>query len=161
MSLPDPPLPARPVSELAVSALPLPELLVSCREEFSAAHVLRAPGLDEAQNRALYGPCADLHGHNYGLEISVRGPVDPATGMVVNFSEIFGLVRREVLERCDHKNLNSDVAFLEGAITTAENLVVRIWELLEPRVHALPGCRLARIKLNETSNTSVEYFGQQ
>jgi 6-pyruvoyltetrahydropterin/6-carboxytetrahydropterin synthase len=145
--------------QLPPSPEAVPELQVSCREEFSAAHVLESPGLDAAANRRLYGPCADLHGHNYSLEVTVRGPVEPATGMVINFTDLFALVREEVLVPCDHKNLNQDVAFLEGTITTAENLAVRIWSLLEPRITDQPGCRLARIRISETSRTSVEYYG--
>ncbi len=132
---------------------------VTCRREFSAAHVLAAPGLSEEANRELYGPCADLHGHNYRLEVSIRGPVDPATGMVVNFREVFDAISREVLAPCDHKNLDGDVPFLEGVITTAENLAAKFWEVLEPHVLALPGCSLTRIRLHETSDTVVDYNG--
>ena len=138
-----------------------PILLVSCTEEFSAAHVLEAPGRTPEENRRLYGPCADLHGHNYVVEVSVRGPVDPDTGMVVNFSDLFGLIREHVLLPCDHKNLNQDVAFLEGEITTAENLAVRVWSLLAPRITEQPGCALHRISISETSRTRVEYHGPQ
>lgn len=138
---------------------PLPRVRVSCREEFSAAHQLIAPGLDERQNRALYGPCADLHGHNYTIELTVEGPVEPATGMVVNFTSLFGLLREAVLGPCDHKNLNVDVPCLHGLITTAENMAVAFWDLLAPQVAAQPGCRLVRIGLSETSRTRVEYAG--
>ena len=136
-----------------------PLATVTCRREFSAAHVLASPSLDEAENRRLYGPCADLHGHNYRLEVSIRGPIDPATGMVVNFSEVFEAISREILVPCDHKNLNADVPFLAGIITTAENLAERFWSILEPHVAALPGCQLTRIRLHETSDTTVDYRG--
>jgi 6-pyruvoyltetrahydropterin/6-carboxytetrahydropterin synthase len=130
------------------------------RTHFSAAHILWSADLSEDENRRLYGPCARLHGHNYELEIAVSGEVDPATGMAVNFSEIARVVREQVIEPCDHRRLETDVPFLEGVITTAENLAAVFWSRLEPTLAALGGARapvrLERLRLFETHEYFVE-----
>jgi len=130
------------------------------RTHFSAAHILWSAELSEEENRALYGPCARLHGHNYELEVAVSGSVDPATGMAVNFAEIGQVVQEQVIEPCDHHRLETDVPFLEGVITTAENLAAVFWERLAPAIAALgrPGApvQLERLRLFETHEYFVE-----
>jgi len=127
--------------------------------EFAAAHRLASPGLTDEQNRALYGPCAREHGHTYGLEVTVRGPVDPRTGMVVDLNVLARLVAERVIAHVDHRDLNRDVPFLEGCITTAENLVTAFWRELEPALRTFPGCRLHRLVLHEGRANRVEYRG--
>lgn len=130
------------------------------REEFSAAHRLESPHLDEAQNRALYGPCFTDHGHNYGLEVAVRGPVDERTGMVMNLADLMRLVRTKIIDAVDHRHLNRDVDFLQGVIPTAENVAIAIWERLEAELQAFPQCQLHRIRLYESASNFVDYFGR-
>jgi 6-pyruvoyltetrahydropterin/6-carboxytetrahydropterin synthase len=130
---------------------------ITCRYRFSAAHVLRRADLTDAQNAALFGPCARPHGHNYELWVTVQGRVDPQTGMVLNFTDLDRIVREQVLEPCDHHDLCGDVPFLEGVLTTAENLVRVFRERLEPQLaRAVPGAVLARLRLFETHDAWVD-----
>lgn len=125
------------------------------RLEFSAAHRLWCESLSPEENRQLYGPCASLHGHNYVLDVTVRGPVDPVTGMVMDLNRI-ALVLDEVLFRVvDHKNLETDVPWLSGRVTTAENVVAAMWDQLRPRL----GGGLHRLRLYESAQNFVDYHG--
>ena len=128
-------------------------VLVSRRETFNAAHQLRDPDLSEAENRRLYGKCANLHGHNYVLEVVVAGEIDPATGYVLDLKELSELVSRRILEHVDHRNLNTDVPWLEGLIPTAENLAMAFWERLRPE---LPAGALHSVRLWETDKNWAE-----
>lgn len=158
------PYPARRMpgpTENAPALADAPHVEIVRREEFSAAHRLESPHLGEAENRALYGPCFTDHGHNYALEVVVRGPVDPRTGMVMNLTELMRIVRERVIAAVDHKHLNRDVDFLAGVIPTAENVAIAIWERLERELEALPACRLHRIRLYESANNFVDYHGRR
>jgi 6-pyruvoyltetrahydropterin/6-carboxytetrahydropterin synthase len=128
-------------------------LLVTRRATFAAAHVLRRGDWSEARNREVFGACAGEHGHNYSLEVSVSGPLDATTGMVINLKELDSAIRSAVIEHVDHRHLNRDVLFLDGVIPTAENLVVAFWQQIEAH---LEGARLERIRLVESENNSVE-----
>lgn len=134
------------------------EVTVTRRMTFSAAHRLHQPALSDEENRALFGKCnsPNGHGHNYVLEVSVRGPVDPRTGYVVDLKWLKETVEVHLLDYLDHRNLNADVAFLSGVNPTTENLVVACWNVLARRVS--PG-RLIRLRLWETENNHVEYEG--
>jgi len=129
-------------------------LLLTRRVTFAAAHVLRRDDWSEQRNREVFGACAGEHGHNYSLEVSVSGPLDPATGMVINLKALDGAIRHAVIEHVDHHHLNRDVLFLRGVIPTAENLVVAFWQQLE--AHLEGSARLERIRLVESENNSVE-----
>jgi 6-pyruvoyltetrahydropterin/6-carboxytetrahydropterin synthase len=135
-----------------------PEVVVTRRTHFNAAHRLFNPDFSEAENERLFGPCANpnYHGHNYNLDVSVAGEIDPATGYVIDIKTLKDLVEEKVLSRFDHKNLNLDVPEFAGTIPTAENIAVVIWRLLEP---AIPRGRLKRIVLWETERNLVEYTG--
>lgn len=137
----------------------MPILTVTRRVRFSAAHRLHNPALSDAENRALFGPDNNPHGHghNYALEVSVTGPLDDRSGYVMDLGALRGLVEREVVRHLDHHHLNADVAFLHGVIPTTENVVVACWRVLEPKLHPL---RLSRLRLFETENNYVEYDGQ-
>lgn len=139
-----------------LSPTPAPEVELLRREEFCAAHRLASPALTRAQNQALYGPCFRAHGHNYELEVAVRGPVDARTGMVMNLTDLMSLVREVIVARVDHRDLNRDVPFLRAVIPTAENLALAFWRELEPHVRKYPGCRLHRIRVYESRNNVVE-----
>ncbi len=133
-------------------------LYLTKRVAFSAAHRLHNPAWSEEQNLQVFGKCARPggHGHDYVLEVTVRGRPDPGTGMVIDLGELKGIIRREVWSRCDHRDMNADVDFMKGRIPTAENIAVAMWEALEP---ALPPGLLYRLRLYETERNVVEYFG--
>lgn len=128
-------------------------VLVSRREAFNAAHQLRDPGLSDADNRRIYGKCANVHGHNYVLEVVVAGEVDPATGYVLDLKELSAVISSRIIEDVDHRNLNTDVEWLEGVIPTAENLAVAFWERLR---FELPAGSLRSVRLWETDKNWAE-----
>jgi 6-pyruvoyltetrahydropterin/6-carboxytetrahydropterin synthase len=128
-------------------------LVVTRRVTFAAAHVLRRPDWDAERNRSVFGACARDHGHNYVLEVSVSGPVDPATGMVVNLKDLDRAIKDSVVDQVDHRHLNHDVPFLTGLVPTAENLALAFWDRLE---RGLPGVELRRLRLVESENNAVE-----
>lgn len=125
---------------------------------FSAGHRLASPALSEEENRALYGPCFRPHGHNYVLEVTVAGRVDPVTGMAYDLDRLDATVKRVVTDVLDHHDLNGDVPALAGTITTGENLVRTVWVWL---AEALPAGALARVALVETANNVFEYTGRE
>ncbi len=122
-------------------------VLVSRRESFSAAHQLRDPGLSEEENQRLFGKCANLHGHNYVLEVVVAGQIDQATGYVLDLKELSDVIFLRVIHDVDHRNLNTDVPWLEGRIPTAENLALAFWERIRSE---LPQGLLRSVRLWET-----------
>src|SRR5258707_15534790 len=101
---------------------------VSRREAFNAAHQLRDPGLSDEENERLFGKCANVHGHNYVLEVVVAGEIDQATGYVFDLKELSDVIGRRVIRDGDHRHLNTDVPWREGSIPTAENLAGAFWE---------------------------------
>ena len=133
---------------------------ITRREEFSASHRLHDPTLSDEENVALYGPCNNLHGHghNYAVEVSVIGEI-PASGMVMDLNVLQGVLHEEITSRVDHKHLNHDVDFLEGLVTTAENLAVAFFERLEARINDHPGCTLMSVRVYESAANSAEYRG--
>lgn len=136
----------------------MPIVTVTRRLRFNAAHRLHNPALTEEENRRLFGKCnnPNWHGHNYTLEVSVRGPIDERTGYVVDLGALARLVEERVIDEVDHRNMNVDVPFMQGIIPTTENIVVAIWRRLEP--HLAPA-RLVRLRLWETENNFAEYEG--
>ena len=118
------------------------DVLVSRRDTFNAAHELRDPGLSDEENQRVFGKCANLHGHNYVLEVVVAGEIDAATGYVLDLKHLAEVMSRRVIADVDHRNLNSDVPWLEGIIPTAENLAVAFWERMRSELPAgSPLCR--------------------
>lgn len=132
---------------------------VSRRYRFAASHRLYTAELSDAQNRAIYGKCAgdNGHGHNYQIVVTIAGPVDPLTGMVVNLDALDALVRDRILRRYDHRYLNLDVEDYVDLVPTGENIVRHIWSLLRD---ALPAGRLSKVRLVETRDNSFEYQGE-
>jgi 6-pyruvoyltetrahydropterin/6-carboxytetrahydropterin synthase len=128
-------------------------VLVSRRETFNAAHQLRNPDLSEAENRELYGKCLNLHGHNYVLEVVVKGQIDTATGYVLDLKQLSDVISRRIIEDVDHRNLNTDVDWLEGVIPTAENLAAAFWDRLRSE---LPAGSLRSVRLWETDKNWAE-----
>ena len=134
-------------------------VLIIRRVEFCASHRLHNPNFPEAKNDEIYGKCNNPngHGHNYVLEVTVGGSVDPQTGMVMDLKELKALLEEVVVEKVDHKHLNLDVDFMEGIIPTAENIVVGLWGLVQPRLPR--GCKLVEMKLWESENNIAVYRG--
>jgi 6-pyruvoyltetrahydropterin/6-carboxytetrahydropterin synthase len=132
------------------------------RYRFSAGHRLHNELFSEEENRRVYGKCNNPngHGHNYLLEVTVAGSIDPATGMVMDLVALDGMVNRRVLEKLDHKNLNLDMDNFRTQVPTTENLCLEIYKLLrDPLEHSegKGGVRLSRVRLEETSQNSFEY----
>ncbi len=129
------------------------------RAVFSAAHRLHSDQLSDEQNRQLYGKCDNPHGHghNYVLEVTVRGEIDPRTGMVMNLTDLKAVIEQQLLAYMDHRHLNHEVPFLQGVIPTAENLALVCWRQLQA---ALPAATLYEVKVYETENNYAVYRGE-
>ena len=127
------------------------------RYMFPASHRLHSNALNERQNQTLYGKCNNPHGHghNYFLEVTVGGSVEAKTGMICNLVDLDDCVRREVIERFDHQNLNTLDEF-KGVVPTTENLCVEIYNILRQSFQA---AHLEKVRLEETSSNSFEYTG--
>src|SRR5262245_18413002 len=109
-------------------------VLVDRRESFNAAHQLCDPGLSDEENRRLFGKCANLHGHNYVLEVVVAVEIDQVSGYVMALKSLSDVIHRQVIHDVDHRNLNSDVPWLNGRVPSTENLVQAFWERLRPEL---------------------------
>ena len=138
----------------------MPTVFITRRERFSAAHKLSRPEWTPEQNVAVFGKCSNpnWHGHNYELWVTVKGEPDAETGFVTDLSIISKIIKERVLDQVDHKNLDMDVAFMKGKQSSTENLAIAIWNELQAAVDA-QGCTLHCVKVAETENNSVEYFG--
>jgi len=138
----------------------MPRVRVTRRLHFSAAHRLYRPDWSDARNAEVFGDCANphWHGHNYEVDVTVEGEIDPETGYVMDLKLLRDQVEERVLADLDHRNLNLQVPWLQGVNPTTENLVVAIWKRI---ADGLPvGVRLERIVLWETPRNSVEYSGE-
>ncbi len=135
-------------------------IYITRKEHFNAAHKLFNPNWSEEQNEAVFGKCANKnwHGHNYDLFVTVKGEINPETGFVVNLKELSTLIRRDVTDVLDHKNLNLDVAGMP-VMPSTENVAVFIWNILQGKIKDM-GAALHCIKLYETESNYVEYFGE-
>lgn len=131
---------------------------VTRQAHFNAAHRLHNPAKSAAWNRATFGPCNNprWHGHNYVLEVTVRGAPDPDTGYVIDLGVLQRTIEEAVVASCDHRNLNEEVPWLRGIIPSAENLVIAFWRRIAPR---LPAGELHRIRLFETPRNFADYYG--
>ncbi len=128
------------------------------RYTFSASHRLHSDEMTADENRTIYGKCNNPygHGHNYNIEVTVSGPVDQQTGMVCNLVDLDGFVRREILERFDHQNLNQLSEFAD-AVPTTENLCISIYEIVK---RGFGAAHLQKIRIVETMMNSFEYSGE-
>jgi 6-pyruvoyltetrahydropterin/6-carboxytetrahydropterin synthase len=130
---------------------------ITRRATFAAGHVLCRPEWSDERNREVFGACASDHGHNYVVEVTVGGPVDPDTGMVVNLRQVDAVLRRELIDAVDHRHLNRDVEFLRGVVPTAENIALAAFHRLEP--HFKPA-RLLKLRLVESENNAAEVIAE-
>lgn len=137
----------------------MPVVRATRRAHFCAAHRLHREDWSEERNREVFGDCSNpnWHGHNYVLDVTVEGPVDPETGFVMDLKALKHAIAGRVVDDVDHRNLNREVSWMDGIIPSTENFAVAIWNRLE---HQLPeDVRLHRVVLRETPNNSVEYTG--
>lgn len=134
-------------------------LYVSRREVFSASHRLFDANLSDEENEKIFGKCSNPngHGHNYTLEVTVCGEVNPSTGYLIDLKLLKEIIKKNIIQKVDHKNLNLDVDFLTGKIPTVENIAIAIWDQLENKI---PSGKLYSIKIRETENNYVEYKGK-
>jgi len=129
------------------------------RYHFAASHRLHTDALSEEENWRIFGKCNNPygHGHNYTLEVQLSGDVNPATGMIANLADLDAFVHREVIEAFDHKSMNEDVPEFLRVVPTTENVCKEIYRRLKP----FPGAKLERVRVEETSNNSFEYCGEE
>lgn len=134
-------------------------MIVTAKLTFSAAHRLHNPKYDREWNVRVYDKDENPagHGHNYTLQVSVKGKIDPDTGMVIDLKKLKDIMRERVIDHVDHRNLNEDVGFLRGIIPTAENLARAFWQRIAP---AISEGELVEIVLLETEKNSVVYRGE-
>jgi 6-pyruvoyltetrahydropterin/6-carboxytetrahydropterin synthase len=146
---------------LSGPTIPPMEAFLSIRTHFAAAHRLAREELSQAENEAIYGKCARVHGHghNYLLEVTVRGPIDGRTGMVCDLAALQQLVQDQVVEPFDHTFLNKDIAHFAGCVPTAENIALHIADLLNAPIASL-GARLHKVRLQESPNNAAEVFAE-
>lgn len=134
---------------------------ITRRERFNAAHRLFRPDYDDSKNLEVFGKCSNpnWHGHNYVLYVTVSGEMDPETGFLLNLKWLSEVIRKHITDKLDHRNMNLEVEFMAGKIASTENLAIGIWQELEPHIKAV-GAELFRVRLEETENNYVEYFGR-
>lgn len=146
--------------DLSLPAKKLRMIFITRRERFSAAHKLWNSEWEDQKNFDTFGKCANpnWHGHNYELFVTVKGEINPATGFVADLKEIGSILKSNVISKIDHKNLNLDCDFMIGKMASTEVLAVEIWKEIKEEIEAL-GCTLHSVKITETENQSVEYFG--
>lgn len=132
---------------------------ITRKEHFNAAHRLYNTSWTDEQNEAFFGKCANknFHGHNFDLYVTLKGYADPQTGMVMDLKKLKDVIKTRVVDKLDHMNINEDVDFMRGQLASIENIVVAIWEQLEPYIE---NGKLHCIKLVETERNYVEYYGE-
>ncbi len=135
-------------------------ITVTRRERFNAAHRLFNTEWSDDKNEKVFGKCSNKnwHGHNYILYVTVKGSIDPETGYLIDLKILSDILKHKITSKLDHKNLNLEVDFLKNTITTAENIAVKIFEEIAPEI-SKHNCMLHCVKLVETENNFVEYFG--
>ena len=136
-------------------------IYITRRETFNAAHRLFRKELSDEENMKTFGKCSNpnWHGHNYTLFVTVKGNINPKTGLLINLKDLSAIIKTDVIDRVDHKNMNIEVDFMKDMLTSTENMAIKIWEQLEKPVQEI-GAELHCIKLVETENNYVEYFGK-
>lgn len=133
------------------------------KEHFNAAHKLYNPDWSKEKNVEVFGPCANenWHGHNFEIIVGIKGHPDPETGFVIDLKKLSNLIKSEILEKVDHKNLNLDVDFMRGKMASCENLILEFWKILEPEIKKIaPKAKLHHLRLFETPRNFVDYYGE-
>lgn len=131
------------------------------KEHFNAAHKLYNPDWSKEKNEEVFGKCANAnwHGHNFNIYVTVKGKPHPETGFVMDLKDLSRLIKLHVIEELDHKNINMDVPWMKGLMASTENIAIEVWKRLAPEIEK-HNCKLHSIKLYETENNFVEYFGE-
>lgn len=129
------------------------------RADFSASHYYHNPEFSPEENQRVFGKCANLngHGHNYTLEVTVKGQVDAKTGFVVDLKDLKTLIEREVTDAMDHRHLNKEVPEFQSLIPTTENLAIVIWKRLEPKLKL---AKLHRVRVYEAEDLYADFYGE-
>lgn len=138
-------------------------IYVSRKEHFNAAHKLYNPKWSEEKNKQVFGPCANenWHGHNFDMIVTVKGKPDPDTGFVVDLKKLSQLIRREIIEKVDHKNINLDVDFMQNKMASTENLAMEFFKIIREKLPSIAeNAKLHCIKLYETPRNYVEFYGE-
>jgi 6-pyruvoyltetrahydropterin/6-carboxytetrahydropterin synthase len=132
---------------------------ITRRERFNAAHKLYNPKWTESENEAFFGKCSNkyYHGHNFELFVTIKGIANPETGMVMDLKKLKKVIKENITEPLDHRNLNEDIPWLKDTMPSIENIITAIWDILEP---LMENSKLHSLKLVETENNFVEYFGE-
>jgi 6-pyruvoyltetrahydropterin/6-carboxytetrahydropterin synthase len=153
------PTPSRKVRTPSVRVLQ-GTVFVTRQVHFNSAHRLYNPTKSLAWNKAQYGLCSNphWHGHNYVLEVTVKGQPDPVTGYLIDLGELKKILNAAIVDQCDHRNLNEEVAFLRGIIPSTENLAIAFWQQIEPR---LKQAKLHCVRLYETPRNYAEFYGPE
>ena len=135
-------------------------VLLTRKAEFSAAHYYHNQAWSQQENERVFGKCANLsgHGHNYTLEVTVAGEVDPVSGFVVDLKDLKEIIEREVIQVYDHRHLNLEVPEFRTTIPTTENIAIAIWTRLAPKIKA---ARLQRVRVYETPDLFADYCGEE
>lgn len=135
-------------------------IFITRRERFNAAHRLFNKDFSDEKNLEVFGKCSNpnWHGHNYILFVTIKGEINPETGFLVNLTDLKDLIRRKIIDKLDHKNLNLEVDFLKGKFASTEIICISIWEQLVEEILNL-GAQLHKVKIIETENNFVEYYG--
>ena len=135
-------------------------IYITRRERFNAAHRLFRAEYSDEKNLKIFGKCSNpnWHGHNYELFVTVKGEVNPETGFLINLKTLSKIIREEIIEKIDHKNINIEVDFMKNRMASTENLTISIWKQLEKEISGL-GVTLHSVKIYESENNFVEYFG--
>ena len=135
-------------------------IYITRKERFNAAHKLYREEWTDEQNREIFGKCSNpnWHGHNYELFVTVKGDINPETGFVIDLKELKRIITIYVTDVLDHKNINIDVEFMKGKMASTEVLAVTIFDVLKPHIDG-QGAIVHSVKLFETENNFVEYFG--
>jgi 6-pyruvoyltetrahydropterin/6-carboxytetrahydropterin synthase len=135
-------------------------IYITRRESFSAAHRMFRKELTDEENFRIFGKCSNpnWHGHNYIMEVTVKGEISESTGFFFNLGTLKSIIKERIIDKVDHRNLNLEVSFMMGKITTTENLAISIWNELKPVIEK-EGAFLHCVKIAETENNFVEYYG--
>jgi len=135
-------------------------IYITRKEQFCAAHRMYRKDWSDEENLRVFGKCSNpnWHGHNYVLHVTVKGEISEETGFFINLSRLKEIIKDKIIDKVDHKNLNLEVTFMSGRIATTENLALAIWNELKPVIEN-EGALLHCVKIGETENNSIEYYG--
>jgi 6-pyruvoyltetrahydropterin/6-carboxytetrahydropterin synthase len=136
-------------------------IYITRRESFNAAHRLFREDFSDEKNYEIFGKCSNpnWHGHNYTLFVTVKGNINPQTGLLINLKDLSAIINKEIIDKIDHKNINIEVGFMKNVLASTENITVKIWEQLKDPIKSM-GAELHCVKLVETENNFAEYFGK-